>query len=214
MQEFRKPRPNQPNACESEITFLQPAAREAVLKEWVRDYFIFEHSDAEPGDDVFERYEEASSTAVDGLFSLFCDRDECHSKDALNKFLSSAKTEDDTAIISKLSGWMEELLNNLGAVHGMITVSEASPELIQEKASSYLQHVTSYNSSGRLMPSPWPLVKVVKYGTLSPPSRNILLTAEQDLFRLAYPLPRHCLGGFAGHIGHQSDAGASIATIP
>ncbi|KAL0253313.1 hypothetical protein SLS55_010286 [Diplodia seriata] len=100
--EFHKPRRDQPHACEAEIFFLTPAARVAILKEWLRDFYIFQHSDAEAGDDVFEKLEEASTTAIDGIFSLLCHRDECASREAVEKFLTTAQSQEDAGMISKL----------------------------------------------------------------------------------------------------------------
>lgn len=135
-----------------------------ILKEWLRDVYIFEHSGAEPGDDVFEKFEQASSTAIEGLFSLFCDRDECQSHEAIQKFLSGARSQDDVGMLSRLQGWMDELLNDLGSSPGKVSLSDTSPEMIQHHIARYLQHEETYDSSGRLTPSPWPMVKLVKYG--------------------------------------------------
>ncbi|KAL1616898.1 hypothetical protein SLS54_008102 [Diplodia seriata] len=163
VQEFRKPRDNQENACEAEIFFLTPSARLAILKEWLRDIYVYVHSDAEAGDDEFENYEQAASTAVDGLYSLFCDHDECQSPEAVHKFISTAKSQHDDGVLSKLRGWTEELLSNLQASPGKVVISDTSPEFIQHKIAPFLQHEVSYSSSGCRNPSPWPFVKLVKY---------------------------------------------------
>ncbi|KAL1640220.1 hypothetical protein SLS58_007171 [Diplodia intermedia] len=162
VQEFRKPRDNQKNACEAEIFFLTPSARFAILKEWLRDIYIYAHSDAEAGDDDFENYEQAASTAIEGLYSLFCDHDECQSPEAVQKFISTAKGQNDDGVLSKLKGWTEELLGNLQTSAAKVEISDTSPDLIQHKIARFLQHEVSYSSSGCCNPSPWPFVKLVK----------------------------------------------------
>ncbi|OJD34166.1 tat pathway signal sequence [Diplodia corticola] len=162
VQEFHKPRPNQLNACEAEIFFLTPAVRLTILQQWLKDVYNFEHSDAEPGDDAFEGVEQAASTAVEGLFSLFCNHDECSSQDAVRNFVATAKSQDDAGIISKLKGWTEELLQNLQASPGKVVISDTSPEMMQHKIAPYLQHEVSDHDSGCCVPSPWPFVKLVK----------------------------------------------------
>ncbi|KAF4544045.1 Tat pathway signal sequence [Lasiodiplodia theobromae] len=105
--------------------------RLAILKEWVKDVFIFEHSDAQLGDDHFEQEKKASDTAIEGLFSLFCDRDECQDSDLIKEFLSTSKSEDDERTISTLAGWTEELLSSLEAVSGKVFISGITPQDIQ-----------------------------------------------------------------------------------
>lgn len=163
VQEFHKPRSDQQHACEAEIFFLTPSARIAILKEWLKDFYIFKHSDIEPGDEVFEKFEQASTTAVEGLFSLFCDRDECQDHDSVKQFLSTARGKDDEGMVSKLKSWTDDLLARLGADSGKISITDTSPVMVQYKISQYLQHMESSDEDDRSGPSPWPFVKLVKY---------------------------------------------------
>lgn len=142
------------------------------MKEWVKDVFIFEHSDAQLGDDHFEQEKKASDTAIEGLFSLFCDRDECQDSDLIKEFLSTSKSEDDERTISTLAGWTEELLSSLEAVSGKVFISGITPQDIQAQIRRYTRHQKSRDINGRLVPSPWPFVAVARYS--SPPALSFL----------------------------------------
>lgn len=159
VQEFHNPCADQQTACEGEIFFLSPAAREALLKEWLKNISLLNHSDDDPDDALLEeQYDTASSTAVDGLFSLFCDHDQCDSPEAVQEFFTQSVARDDPATILML----DDLLNRLGVGVGKLSISAEGPEDFQGKVAPYFEHVSTYSGDGRLKPCPWPLVKLVK----------------------------------------------------
>lgn len=151
VQEFHKPRADQQTACEREIFFLSPAAREALLKDWLKNISFLNRSDDDPDDALLEeQYDTASSTAVDGLFSLFCDHDQCDSPEAVQEFFTQSVARNDPATILMLKGWVDDLLNRLGVGAGKLSISAEGPEDFQGKIAPYFEHVSAYSGDGRL----------------------------------------------------------------
>lgn len=138
-------------------------AREALLKEWVKGISLLNHSDTDRYNEALEeQYGTASSTAVDELFSLFCDHDQFDSPEAIQEFFTQTATRDDSGTFSMLKGWLNDLVERLGVNSGRLLISAEGPDDIQGKIAPYLGHVSNFDSDGRLEPCPWPLVKLVK----------------------------------------------------
>lgn len=138
-------------------------AREALLKEWLKNIALLNYPDADPDDDSFEEQcDTASSTAIDGFFSLFSDHDHFDSPESIQEFFTQSATRDDSGTISMLKGWLNDLLERLGVNSGRLSISAEGPEDIQGKIAPYLEHVSTFNNDGRLEPCPWPVVKLVK----------------------------------------------------
>ncbi|KAL1651944.1 hypothetical protein SLS58_000067 [Diplodia intermedia] len=169
VQEFRKPRPSQQMPCEAEIIFLLPQAREAALRDWVRSAWDSCKSGADEDEDkdqgvVEEDIDidqevqegEGSVTATDAILSLFRDHEECASEQAIKHFLSAAASREDSELLGQLKCWTDTLFKSLGVESSALIVRAPTPESLRDELAQFLAHVN------RDIPSPWPLVELVK----------------------------------------------------
>lgn len=122
------------------------------------------NDDEELDEDTAQAYEMAARTALECLTALFRDHEEFADEESAAEFLNTATSAEDPTLLSKLVRWKDSLLHRLGVDDDGVTRFEACELLdITEKIQPFTKTVYKTDAAGRQQPSPWPLVKIVRY---------------------------------------------------
>ena len=166
--EFHALQSTQLQTFKVEIEMLEETLIAAVLKIHLEQWYRYEMEDrSHYSTEDLEEFQSQANTACDTFKALFAnraefERDGSFDSAKLDKFLKSARSGHDDRILKLLRTWTAALLDNIsGSAEKMVLYADTVAELAS-KTEPFMR--TMEPSSGEMAcPSPWPLVKVVKY---------------------------------------------------
>lgn len=107
-------------------------------------------------------------TAVETFKALFANRKEFRDEDTIENFFSTAESVEDRNILNTLIKWVERIMVEYGANDGLLCLNAYSVEELAGKVAPFANTSTHVaNDEGRLNPSLWPLVEIVRVGLQS-----------------------------------------------
>ncbi|MCJ1294120.1 hypothetical protein MMC34_005677 [Xylographa carneopallida] len=123
----------------AEIKFFEPAERETILKEYFADFYRFTLEDVDELEEATRRdFELRHDTAIEAFLALYAGIPEFKSEEAAQEFLG-LRPQTMTLVVEKAADTAEELTGKIE------------------------RFVKTWNRE-YVLPSPWPLVKLVKIG--------------------------------------------------
>ena len=171
--EFHAFQPTQIQPFKVEIEMLEETHITDVLKVHLEQWYRYEMEDrSQYTAEDLEEFQLQANTACDTFKALFADRadfqrDGSFDSTKLDKFLKSARSGQDNRVLKLLRTWTTALLESIsGSVEKIMLYADIVGELAS-KTERFMR--TMEPSAGEMAcPSPWPLVKVVKYANLKP----------------------------------------------
>lgn len=154
----------------AEVTFFSHWERQKILNDYVASYWNVRHGnndddDADPSDrpsgEDGEDSVDIQNEVVDALISLFGNQPECRTKQNAKRFLNSATSPDDPAILTKLHAWSDSLVSKATNDKSVITIEASTAGQLAKLLAEY----TSYaeNDYGDLTVSLTPMVCLITF---------------------------------------------------
>jgi hypothetical protein len=121
-------------------------------------------------DDEFDNRSVSGLTAVKTIQTLFCDRPECASEEAITALLQEATSETDKNVIQKMIIWSKELIRKYAKQDdGLVSVIEhTTTQGLLQKLREYTFNGADEDEFAEPTVSPWPLIKKITFGLDSP----------------------------------------------
>jgi hypothetical protein len=121
-------------------------------------------------DDEFDNRSVSGLTAVKTIQTLFCDRPECASEEAITVLLQEATSETDKNVIQKMIIWSKELIRKYAKQDdGLVSVIEhTTTQGLLQKLREYTFNGADEDEFTEPTVSPWPLIKKITFGLDSP----------------------------------------------
>lgn len=167
--EYKQAWPGQKTPFMAEIKFYGLDKIRNIVQHEFRAYYNFTIADID--DENEETQDELSAcqeTAVEIFKALFANREEFHDEDTIEDFFSTATSADDRKILNTLIKWVQRIMVEHGANDGSLCLNADSVEELADKVAPFTKTCTYVaNDEGRLNPSLWPLVEIVRVGLQS-----------------------------------------------
>ena len=178
--EYKNAWPGQKTPFMAEIKFYGLDKIRTIIRHEFGAYYNY--SIADIGNESQETQDELSAcqeTAVEIFKALFADREEFCNEDAIEDFFSTATSAEDRNVLNTLVKWVERIMIEYGANDGLLRLNAYSVEELAGKVAPFTKTCTSMaNDEGRLSPSLWPLVEIVKVGLQSRLLKHGLVIAD------------------------------------
>lgn len=164
----------------AEIKFYGLDKIRIIIQHEFRAYYNYsiadiDNEDQETQDELCVCHE----TAVETFKALFANRDEFRNEDAIEGFFSTATSAEDKDILHTLHNWVEGIMTEYGADDGLICLNAHTVEELARKVEPFAKTCTNFaNDQGRLTPSLWPLVEIVRVGLQSRLLKHGLVIAD------------------------------------
>lgn len=165
--------PKQSTPFRAEIEYYSEAELEALITFLFKEaYASLPSSDAgsEALDDEFDNRNVSGLTAIKTIQTLFCDKPECASEEAIAGILSEASGETDKTFIQKMIIWSRELIRKYAKQDdGLVSVVEhTTTQGLLQKLREYTFNGADEDEFADPVVSPWPLIKKITFGLDSP----------------------------------------------
>ena len=143
-----------------------------MMREHLEAYYGYHlNRQDEVSEDELETAELDAGTALKVFQALFADREEFRGQDRAQNFLRTAKSSSDSAILSDLVAWTENLISLIGGEGGIVHRSSDTTEDLALKLETFVGiNSILENENGETLealPSLWPIVKIVRVGLQS-----------------------------------------------
>ena len=103
-------------------------------------------------------YELRRDTTMEAFLALYAEYPEFHSEVAAQEFLDTATSDHDPMILDKLFTWSREVIASCEAKNSVV---EKAADTAIELGGKIERFVKTWNGD-YVLPSPWPLVKLVR----------------------------------------------------
>ncbi|KAG9616800.1 hypothetical protein KCV04_g15592, partial [Aureobasidium melanogenum] len=173
IQEFRATLPKQSTPFRAEIEYYSEAELEAVITFLFKEAYASlpsSRAGSEALDDETENRNDSGLTAIKTTQTLFCDKPECVSEEAITELLSEASSETDQNVIQKMIIWSRELVRKYAKQDDdLISVVEhTTTQGLLQKLREYTFNGADEDEFTEPVVSPWPLIKKITFGLDSP----------------------------------------------
>ncbi|KAH0401389.1 hypothetical protein KCU89_g4210, partial [Aureobasidium melanogenum] len=173
IQEFRATLPKQSTPFRAEIEYYSEAELEAVITFLFKEAYASlpsSRAGSEALDDETENRNVSGLTAIKTIQTLFCDKPECASEEAITGLLSEASSETDQNVIQKMIIWSRELVRKYAKQDDdLISVVEhTTTQGLLQKLREYTFNGADEDEFTEPVVSPWPLIKKITFGLDSP----------------------------------------------
>ncbi|KAG9983656.1 hypothetical protein KCU78_g21085, partial [Aureobasidium melanogenum] len=162
IQEFRATLPKQSTPFRAEIEYYSEAELEAVITFLFKEAYASlpsSRAGSEALDDETENRNDSGLTAIKTTQTLFCDKPECVSEEAITELLSEASSETDQNVIQKMIIWSRELVRKYAKQDDdLISVVEhTTTQGLLQKLREYTFNGADEDEFTEPVVSPWPL---------------------------------------------------------
>ena len=163
----------------AEIKFYGHDKIRTIIQHEFRAYYNYSIADISNEDqETQDGLSVCQETAVETFRSLFADRMEFRSEDAMEEFLSTATSAEDKSKVDILQKWAEGILEKY-ARDGLLCLNAYSVEELAGKVEPFTKPCSYMaNDESRPTPSLWPMVEIVRVGLQSRLLKHGLVIAD------------------------------------
>ena len=170
--EYRQASKTQVQPFHAEIELFNMEEIRKMMREHLEAYYGYHFNrQDEVSEDELDTAELDAGTALKVFQALFADREEFRGQDRAQNFLRTAKSSSDSAILSELVAWIENLISLIGGEGGIVHRSSDTTEDLALKLETFVGiNSILENENGETLealPSLWPIVKIVRVGLQS-----------------------------------------------
>lgn len=177
MNEFRHSLPGQNNEYAADVYFFTQEQRQEIIKGMVSSYYRASAkyaSECEETMDLSQSTEDFNTQrdVVTACIALFKDRKEFQSPSKAHAFLSNADSDDDEAVVDRLTSWLEDRMALVLGGAPSVRLEAATPQNLLIQLGPYQYTVNTHY--GEVSCSMWPMVNHIKFGLESELLKNNL----------------------------------------
>ena len=164
----------------AEIKFYGDDKIRTIIQHEFQAYYNYSIADISNEDqETQDELSACQETAVETFRSLFADRMEFRSEDAIEEFLSTATSAEDKSKVDILQKWAKGIMVECGARDGLLCLNAYSVEELAGKVEPFTKPCSYMaNDESRPTPSLWPVVEIVRVGLQSRLLKHGLVIAD------------------------------------